>query len=1017
MVHLFAKTTRRLPLAALCIVLGNSALAQEQTAQEQTAQEEADAEAEPRVVSCRFVRDDIICEEVIVTGTQIRGVEIGGMLPVSVLSGEEAELYGVDSGDELLDLLPEQGQNYFNEEENISGGVNSARGDIGAFNLRNLGTGNTLVLLNGRRMVNSASYQTEQVGGSFVPVNTVNSNTVPVYGIDRVEILKDGASAIYGADAVAGVVNNVLDADYEGLRVRARYGWYSRLDRKPLNVDFAWGSTFNGGRTNLSIMGSYQSRDRIGAQEDSRWASSELRSLVPEDSPWAGDLRFRNTSAHSSYGQFDLVTSATRAGLRGTFTDRLGEFEVFPAGDPRCEWALNDQVCGAVDGQGTERYNLNALRDLSAELQRMTVFAFLNHELANGAQSFTELMFYAADTSMNRHPSYSLSAARLVVDKQNYYNPFGPVGSPNRLPADMIPDVPDEGLDLLIDNYRYTEVPRIVENDGDVVRFLQGFRGSGGPWDWEVAALYSRATRMDLTRNRISNNLMTQALADPTPAAYNPFSGGIDTNIERALVDVVRDNEMDLLLADFKLNRSDLFVLPAGPVGFVAGVELRRESFDDDRDPRLDGTITFTTSGGATFPYVSDVMNSSPTPDNSGSRRVTSLFSELYIPVFEQLELQVAARYENFSDVGGTVVGKVAGGWRPVAPLLFRASWSEAFRAPNLVTVNETLVARQNTRNDYACIYAAENGGDPDQDTVDCRNSIQRTAQGSSELVAERSNNSSIGIVIEPTEGFTFTFDYWRIVKDDTIGLLGEENHTVLDLLKRLEHGAGNCGALSSNPAVVRDAEVDAEVAAVYQAAGICPAGDIIRIDDRYANFDKRTLAGFDTALLFAAETALGDFRFRYLASFLQTFDQEPGGDAAMLLAAQDAGRLPADIPVRGFADLVQDTGNQKQKHSVSLFWRKNAFGASVSGTKIGKVYQSSLTLDDGSLWWLAPMTVWNTTFDYYWDGGALDARVRFGIRNVGDDRAPLADRYFGFMSDVHRDHGRNYYIDLRLTR
>ena len=93
--------------------------------------------------------------------------------------------------------------------------MNSARGDVGAFNLRSIGTGNTLVLLNGRRVVNAAGYQTEEVGGSFVPVNTANSNALPVYGIDRVEVLRDGASAIYGADAVAGVVNTVLKNDFE----------------------------------------------------------------------------------------------------------------------------------------------------------------------------------------------------------------------------------------------------------------------------------------------------------------------------------------------------------------------------------------------------------------------------------------------------------------------------------------------------------------------------------------------------------------------------------------------------------------------------------------------------------------------------------------------------------------------------------------------------------------------------------------------------------------------------------
>ena len=1015
----------RLAMAALasCYALFASApaVAQDQEAGVEEAAVEgqaADSEADSIDVACRFVRDNVICEEILVVGTNIRGADVGGMLPVSVLSSEDIELFGVDSGDELLEVLPEQGQNYFNEEENISGGVNSARGDMGAFNLRNLGTGNTLVLLNGRRMVNAASYQTEEVGGSFVPVNTVNSNTIPVYGIERVEVLKDGASAIYGADAVAGVVNTVLSSDYDGFRIRSRYGWYDRLDTNPVNLDVAWGSTFNGGRTNLTLMGSFQSRDRINAQEDDRWRDADLRRLVADTSDWSGDTRFRNTSANSLYGQFDVVRGASGVGLSGTLTDRSGEFEVFPAGDPRCQWDLNEQVCGAADGQGTERYNLNALRDLAAERQRSTLFAFMNHELDSGAEAFSELMFYNSATTLARHPSAPFSTVKLLIDKRNYYNPFGPVGSPNRLPANLIRGVPDEGLDILIDNYRFAEIPRVVNNDGRVFRLLQGFRGSRGAWDWETAALFSRATREDVTRDRVSNTLMTEALADPTPAAYNPFSGGANSNLERALVDVRRDSEMELFLADFKLNRGDLFVMPAGPVGFVAGLEYRRESFEDDRDPRLDGTIAFVDNEGDTFPFVSDVVNSSPTPDNSGSRDVTSLFSEFQIPLFARVDVQAAARYENFSDVGDTVVGKLAGSWRVSNSLYFRASWSQAFRAPNLVTVNERVIARQNTRNDYACVYAANNGGDPGQDVIDCRYSLQRTAQGSADLKAEQSSNSSVGFVFEPGEGFTFTFDYWRVEKDDTIGLLGEENHTVADLLARLEHGGGNCGAVAGSPSVVRErGEVEPEIAAIWEAAGLCPATDVSRIDDQYANLDTRTLTGFDTAVLYAVDTSVGEFRFRYLASFLRTYEQSPGGAAAALLAAKDAGRIPAEIPVRGFEDLVQRTGNQKQKHHLSLFWRNGPIGASISNWRIGEVYQDSLTLSDGGRWWLDAMSTWNATVDYYWGSGNFDARLRFGARNVADQRAPLADRYFGFLADVHRDYGRNYYIDLRLTR
>ena len=961
--------------------------------------------------------DGEVIEEILVTGSHIRGANIAGVLPVSVFALEDIELFGVDSGDELLELMPEQGQNFFNEAENISGGVNSARGDIGAFNLRNLGTGNTLVLLNGRRMVNAASFQTEEVGGSFVPVNTVNSNTIPVYGLDRVEILKDGASAIYGADAVAGVVNTVLETDLQGLQVRGRYGFYDNIGRDTYNVDFAWGSAFNEGRTNLSLMGSFQSRDRVNAQEDPRWANADFRRRIPEGSPWSGSTSFRNTSPHSLYGQFDVIRSARSTGLRDRFTDRFGEFEVYPAGDARCQWELNDRVCGAIDGQGTERYNMNEFRDLSSKRERYTLFAYLNHDFGNGLESFSELMLYRSNTNLWRHPSYAFTSVKLRVGAENHYNPFGPCGSPNRLPNAMIPDVPCDGLELEIDFYRYAEQPRIIENDGEIYRLLQGLRGSRGAWDWEGAVLYSKARREDLTRNRISNNLMKQALNDPTPAAYNPFSGGQDSNLERALVDVFRNNETDLFLTDFQISNSRLFNLPAGPVGLAAGAEYRRESFQDDRDPRLDGTIVFTDYQGDTFPFVSDVVNSSPTPDNDGRRAVTSLFAEAQIPVLSTLDMQAALRYENFSDVGDTLVGKFAAGWRIHDALLVRGSWSEAFRAPNLITVNEEIVARQNTRNDYACLYAAANGGDPEQDILDCRNSIQRIAQGSEDLVAERSDNYSVGLVLQPLDEMTVTFDYWSIEKQDTIGLFGEENHTTLDLLMRLRHGAANCAALQANPAVARETEVDPDAAAVYQAAGICPAGNIRFINDRYVNLDTRTLKGFDVAAHYRFEVPAGQFRLKYGASFLSKFEQEAGGRAAELLAAQQDGVLPANIPVEGFADLVQRNGNQKEKHNVSLSWRKGSLAAAISGVRIGKVYQDSLTLADGTRYWLAPMTTWNATFDYRWQWRESNLRLRFGIRNFMDERAPLADRYFGYMSDVHSDYGRSYYLDLRLTK
>ena len=997
-------------ISIFCVTLAAFLLAPSGWAQTNTDQADASADQE---------ETDI--EEVIVTGSQIRGAAISDALSVSVISSEDIEVLGIESGDELLDAMPEQGQNFFNEAENISGGVNSARGDIGAFNLRNIGTGNTLVLMNGRRVVNSATYQTEEVGGSFVPVNTVNSTVIPVFGVERLEVLRDGASAIYGADAVAGVVNTVMKNDFDGFTIRGRWTTFDNIPRDDASATIEWGSLFNDDRTAVGVFANYLHRDRVNSQDDPKWADSDFRRLVPEDSPWFGSTSFRNNSANSNWGQYDLVKSmrGDPYGLVGRgIVDSSGEYETYPLDDPRCEggYVIADNVCGHSDGQGTYRYNLNENRDLSSKLDRWNIYSYLNHEFDNGIQIYGELSYYHSKTNLNRHPSASFSSVKLRVAADNYYNPLGPCGSPNRLSEEVIgPDVPCEGLQTTIDNYRFAEVPRIVDTTGKVFRILGGLRGTiGMDWDWDSAVIYSKAKRDDVTHNRVSNTLMQEALNDTTSAAYNPFGGGVNTNIERTLVDVYRKSKTDLKLIDFKISNIGLFDIWGGPVGFLAGAEYRKESFDDDRDDRLDGTIVFTDWEGDSYPFVSDVVNSSPTPDNHGSRKVTSLFTEFALPLHATLDVQAAVRYEHFSDVGSTWVPKIAFGWRPTDWFMLRGSWSEAFRAPNLVTVNEQLVVRNNTRDDWTCMYAAEFGGDPDQDILDCTNTIQRRATGSKELKPEKSDNTSIGIVLNPVDTLTLTFDYWTIEKKDTIGLFGEENHTLLDLLARIEAGVNNCGSVG-NPVIGRS-EVEDDYIPIYLEAGICPAGDLDYVNDFYQNLDTRKVQGFDWGVYYDLDSSIGDWTFTWVGTHYTKYDQEPGPAATLLLEAQNAGIIPDNYPVTGFADLRRMDGNQDTKMNARVRWRKDAWGASVAWFYLSDFYQSSLTLSDGTQYVVPSMSTWNISADYSFDLWRSESRIRLGVNNVGNERAPLADRYFGYFSDAHRDYGRSYFIDFLMA-
>jgi len=939
-------------------------------------------------------------EEVVVVGSQIKGAKITGALPVSILSSEDIDIIGVSDGEDLVNNLVEQGMNFFNENEQTSGGVNAARGDTGAYNLRNMGVGNTLALLNGRRLVNNAGYQTEFIGGSFVPTMTVNTNSIPVNALDRVEVLKDGASAIYGADAVAGVINNVLDDNYEGFQLQIKRSEYHLAAAEDHDINMKYGTTFNGGKTNVSVYFNHRDRDPIKMNEDSKWVIGDYRELLPADSPWRGITDLRNLYTFGM-AQLDIV------GTRG-FTDSSGETQLFPNGSPQCSnTGAIETGFGSCLARDTDYYYApQEFRNYRAELQRTNVFVFINHQMENGMEMFAEIGTYNSETNRtNEQGGYT--AGIIGGIPANYYW------------FSQVPGFDTNTRSVRIDGWRPFHQGRTMNVEKEDYRILLGFRGTfESGWDWESAFVDSEAKSNDVTSGRISYPALKAALSDTTPAAFNIFDPNNETNnIDRILVDVYRKDTSGLRSWDFKMSNPSIATLPAGDVAALVGFEWRKEDYEDNRDPLLDGTVVFPTSSPTdTHPYRSAIMGSSATEDVSGDKTVKSLFVELQVPLTEKINAQIAGRHEDFSDSDSATVYKFAIGWDVTDWMLLRASQSTSFRPPNLVQVNQKRVARNNTRVDAVMQYVAFENGLPKSGTIgDYDFGIIRFAEGATGLKPEESTNSSYGFVLQPSAGLTVTFDIWEIEKENTIGLFGENNWGVADLLARLRSSDG-CTGVSS---VIRNdtSDIDDTEAQYFANVGLCPVGRTSVIADEYINLATRTIEGRDLVVYYDFESSIGDFRLTYSNSETTEFNQVPTGEFNALQAAFDSGELPPYIALTGFGDQIQNgDGFFTEKESLKLNWSFGNYGATISTLEIGSFIDAGMKLADGTKYRVPSMSTTDASVYYKFKWRDADGRIKFAVKNLDNERAPIADGYNGFFSDVHSDLGKNYYIDLTLN-
>lgn len=647
--------------------------------------------------------DEAEVNRVVVTGTNIVS-DSPPFVPETIFNREAIERTGSRSLGDFFQTLPQNSGPTFTENQNDSLSPGGS-----AVALRGLGPDATLVLINGRRV---APYPFAQNGITAF----VDLNSIPLASIQQIDILRDGASAIYGTDAIAGVVNVRFLEKYDGALVTIGYGNTTDTDTSEYRASLITGYTDENRGTELVVVADYFHREAL-LQSD-RYFSLSI------DQRRQGGSSF--LSSVSNPGTvFDPVT-----------------------GDPLMVPADSDGTPEISEFRpGRTRFDRAPFQPLVPETERWGFTTRAKIRLAPAVDLFTEFGYRNIFTKQQLAPApIEGDVEGISVPAANPFNPFS--------------------TDVVF-RYRVTEAgPRVDEVDSDNYRAVAGLDiHLPGRWEFETAVLFSETDTEDTTFNNLSRSAVIAGLADTNPAtSFNVFGAGDNVNnpatINSFLVNTTREGMSRIYGADAKMN-GPLFSLPGGELLTAFGMEYRHEDLDDHFDP-------FATSGG-----VIDLNFTSA----NGERDIVAGFAEFYAPIvsnamaipgIHKLEAQLAVRAENYSDFGSTVNPKIGLAWQPVPDwLLFRASWSTGFRAPSLVQSGTgSLTFSQELRD----TRRFEVTGLPEDES----SALQILSGGNPDLDAEDSENFSTGMVLTPPmiPGLTLSADYFHIDIENSIASL-----------------------------------------------------------------------------------------------------------------------------------------------------------------------------------------------------------------------------------------------------
>ncbi len=828
-------------------------------------------------------------ERVEITGSSLRRVDAETALPVTTIKAEELTRQGITTVEQALKVIPQN-----QSSQGIAGVVGAFTGGAATVDLRGLGaaTGSsgqrTLVLLNGRRVANGA-YDS----------GAVDLNSIPMSAIERIEVLRDGASAIYGTDAIGGVVNFILRRDYQGVDVSAEY----------LSPTAPGGTTYR-----ASAAGGWGLLDKQGFNIMATVDYRKQDAILGRDRPYAatGNLVARGIEKSSG-----TTFPATISGFNPTAPN---------CNPPTSFW--NGSAC---------RFDYVSYIDLVPENEQLST-------LLRGSMKFGEHIVSLEYVRGDSKNTGAVSPTPLVGLNMPSSSPFYPAGATGN-----------------IVNWRMVPAGRRTSADDAVGdRLLLEANGLIAGWDYKTG-IYRSTNKVEtefkdgyVNRAGIQSGL-TAGLLNP----FGPQSAAGSSYItsQKILGEVLQADGKETGF-DFRVSK-DMFQMGGGASALAVGVEYRKQEFNYDLNEARSAQAA---SSGLEL-----------AADISGDRNVSAIFAEMAFPFTKTIEGTLAARYDKYSDVGGTFNPKVALRWQPQKGMLFRGSFNTGFRAPTVYDIYQP-VALTFTSDSYddpkLCPGGVPVAGAP-ADVV-CGQQVQQrlsgpvaNGKGNGAIEPEKSKNFNLGMVFEPTNEMTFGLDYYNITIKNLISntpeqtIFGDPNKYASQIIR--------CGALSPSQRALIDV-----------CANYSPTLDpIAYIDTPTQNLGDVKTSGFDINVGYRMPTtAYGRFGVNLDATYVLTYKYQRAAGENWIDAV---GRYTDNAPVF------------RWQHQLTGTWGTGPWLLTVAQN-----YKTGYT-DQDPINSVKSYQTWDATVQWT---GIKNLTFMFGMRNIADTQPPYSNQVTTFQAN-----------------